>query len=128
MEVISIGNSAEILPLREMAEQFRKDNKTLAHSSVIVSCLNHRRFDKSTLNTQGGFVPGYKYTLESFKTIQNPPLSFTRMDNRTALIITLVSPCHKVPKTEYSYSCFSKALERYTPEVGKITFPTYVAT
>lgn len=128
MEVISIGDSAELLPLRGTAEQFRKDNRTLAHSLVIVSCLSHRRFDKSTLNTKGGFVPGYKYTLESLKTIQNPPLSFTRMDSRTALVITLFSPCHKVHKREYSYSCLSKALERYTPEVGKITFPTYVAT
>lgn len=128
VEVISIGNSAEILPLRGMAEQFRKDNRTLAHSLVIVSCLSHQRFDKSALNTQGGFVPGYKYTSESFKIIQNPPLSFTRMDSRTTLIITLFSPCHKVHRTEYSYSCFSEALERYTPEVDKITFPTNVAT
>lgn len=91
---------ADILPLRGMPEQFRKHKRTLAHRSVIVSCLSHQKFDKNALNTQGGFVSGYKYTLESFRTIESPPLNFTRMDSRTTLVIILFSPRHKVHKTK----------------------------
>lgn len=123
MEAISIGYSAEILPLRGMAEQFRKDNRTLANSSIIVSCLSHWRFDKNSLNAKDGFVPGYKYTLETFKTIQNQPLSFTRMDSRTTLIITLFSPCHKMHKREYSYSYLSKHYNGTLQMWLKLLFP-----